>query len=70
MVPTSAITGDGMGDLMAMMVLVSQKFLNHQLMWSAEVEATVMEVQIVFVSTIKGFYTSLLRTPLHTVEPR
>ncbi|KAI6646778.1 Eukaryotic translation initiation factor 5B-like [Oopsacas minuta] len=46
MVPTSAITGDGMGDLMAMMVLMSQKFLIHQLMWSREVEATVMEVKV------------------------
>ena len=44
MVPTSAITGDGMGDLMAMMVLVSQKFMANQLMWSSEVEATIMEV--------------------------
>ena len=44
MVPTSAITGDGMGDLMAMMVLMCQKFLLNKLMWSQEVEATVLEV--------------------------
>ena len=44
MVPTSAITGDGMGDLMAMMVLMSQKYLINQLMWSSVLEATVMEV--------------------------
>ena len=47
MVPTSAITGDGMADLMAMMVIMSQKFLIYQLMWSPEVEATVMEVQTI-----------------------
>ena len=44
MVPTSAITGDGMGDLMAMMVLMCQKFIVNRLMWSREVEATVLEV--------------------------
>ena len=44
MVPTSAITGDGMGDLIALVVTYSQKFLSQQLMLSREVEAVVMEV--------------------------
>ena len=44
MVPTSAISGDGMGDLMAMMVLMCQRFLFNRLMWSREMEATVLEV--------------------------
>lgn len=44
MVPTSAITGDGMGDLIALVVTYSQKLLSKQLMLSREVEAVVMEV--------------------------
>ncbi len=46
MVPTSAITGDGMGDLIALVVTYSQKLLSKQLMLSREVEAVVMEVPI------------------------
>ncbi len=45
MVPTSAITGDGMGDLIALVVTYSQKRLCKQLMLSREVEAVVMEVR-------------------------
>ena len=44
LVPTSAITGDGMGDLIALIVTYSQKLLSKQLMLSREVEAVVMEV--------------------------
>lgn len=44
LVPTSAITGDGMGDLIALLVEYSSKKLSHALMLSMEVEAMVMEV--------------------------
>ena len=44
-VPTSAITGDGMGDLIALLVNYSQKVLSNQLMLSQELEAMVMEVR-------------------------
>ena len=44
MVPTSAITGDGMGDLIALVVTYSQKMLAEKLMFSKELEAIVMEV--------------------------
>lgn len=44
MVPTSAITGDGMGDLIALLVTFSLKMLTQQLMLSMELEALVLEV--------------------------
>lgn len=44
MVPTSAITGDGMGDLIALVVSYSQKMLTQQLMLSQELDALVLEV--------------------------
>ncbi len=44
MVPTSAITGDGMGDLIALMVNYSQRVLTDKLMLSQELEALVLEV--------------------------
>lgn len=45
MVPTSAITGDGMGDLISLVVSHSEQHLVDQLMFSKEVEAIVLEVQ-------------------------
>ena len=47
LVPTSAITGDGMGDLIALLVEYSQRHLLDMLMLSMELEALVMEVIIV-----------------------
>lgn len=44
LVPTSAITGDGMGDLIALLVEYSLKNLVSMLMLSMEIEAMVMEV--------------------------
>lgn len=44
LVPTSAITGDGMGDLIALLVEYSLKNLVSMLMLSMETEAMVMEV--------------------------
>lgn len=46
MVPTSAITGDGMGDLIALLVTFSLKMLTQQLMLSMELEALVLEVSL------------------------
>ena len=43
-VPTSAITGDGMGDLIASLVEYSLRNLHQSLMLSMEVEAMIMEV--------------------------
>ena len=45
MVPTSAITGDGMGDLIALVVTYSQRMLAEKLMFSKHLEAIVMEVR-------------------------
>ena len=45
LIPTSAITGDGMGDLIALLVEYSLKNLVELLMLSMELEAMVMEVQ-------------------------
>ena len=44
MVPTSAVTGDGMGDLIALLVEYSSKKLVDALQLSMEIEAMVMEV--------------------------
>lgn len=44
MVPTSAVTGDGMGDLIALLVEYSSKKLVDTLQLSMEIEAMVMEV--------------------------
>ena len=45
LVPTSAHTGDGMGDLIALLVTYSQKVLAPKLMLSQEPEAVVLEVR-------------------------
>lgn len=52
LVPTSAITGDGMGDLIALLVEKSLKNLTQTLMLSMEIEAMVMEVCDYYVSII------------------
>jgi translation initiation factor 5B len=44
MVPTSAISGDGMGDLIALIVDLSQKMLAQRLSYSDELQCHVMEV--------------------------
>ncbi|KAL5460056.1 hypothetical protein EMCRGX_G033474 [Ephydatia muelleri] len=46
-VPVSAITGDGMGDLIAQVVDYGQKFLVDKLMLSQELEAVVLEVKVI-----------------------
>ena len=44
MVPTSAHSGDGMGDLIAALCEISQTMLAKRIMYSEELQATVMEV--------------------------
>jgi len=51
MVPTSAHSGDGMGNLIALLCEVAQTMLAKRIMYSEELQATVMEVgQITFVN--------------------
>ena len=45
MVPTSAITGDGMGSLIAMIIERCQTTLAKRLSYTDELQATVMEVE-------------------------
>lgn len=47
MVPTSAISGDGMGDLIALIVDLSQKMLAQRLSYSDELQCHVMEVKVI-----------------------
>jgi len=44
MVPTSAHSGDGMGNLIALLCEISQTMLAERIMYSQELQATVMEV--------------------------
>ena len=54
MVPTSAVTGDGMGNLMALIVELTQTVLSKRLMYSEELHATVLEVK-----AIPGYGTTI-----------
>lgn len=47
MVPTSAHTGEGMGNLMALLVKLSQDMLAKRLAFSEEMQATVLEVKAI-----------------------
>ncbi|XP_030386244.1 eukaryotic translation initiation factor 5B [Scaptodrosophila lebanonensis] len=47
LVPTSAITGEGMGNLLFMIVDFCQKMLAKRLMYSEELQATVLEVKAI-----------------------
>ncbi|XP_065836749.1 eukaryotic translation initiation factor 5B-like [Oscarella lobularis] len=47
LVPTSAISGDGMGDLIALIFELSQKMLAQRLSYSAELQCHVMEVKVI-----------------------
>lgn len=49
MVPTSAHTGDGMGNLVSQICELSQSMLAKRLAYSEELQATVMEVGYYFV---------------------
>jgi len=49
MVPTSAHTGDGMGNLIALVCELAQSLLAKRIAFSEELQATVMEVsQLLF----------------------
>lgn len=67
MVPTSAITGDGMGDLIALLVTFSLKLLTRQLMLSMELEALVLEVRLIgqlvgVMSSTSGMHVLMFRS--------
>lgn len=47
LVPTSAVTGEGMGNLLALIVEMSQNNLAKRLMYSEELQATVLEVKAI-----------------------
>ena len=47
MIPTSAHSGDGMGNLMALLVQLSQTMLAKRLAYSDELQATVLEVKAI-----------------------
>ena len=47
MIPTSAATGDGMGNLMALIVELTQTVLAKNLAYSEELQATVLEVKAI-----------------------
>jgi len=47
MIPTSAHSGDGMGNLMAQIVKLSQKMLAKKLAFSEELQASVLEVKAI-----------------------
>jgi translation initiation factor 5B len=46
-VPTSAITGEGMPDLLLLITSLSQKLLTERLMFNPTLEATVLEVKVI-----------------------
>jgi translation initiation factor 5B len=47
LVPTSAITGEGLPDLLSVLVGITQKLMSKALTYSPELEATVLEVKMV-----------------------
>lgn len=47
MVPTSAVTGEGMGNLMALIVELTQTMMAKRLMFSEELQATILEVKAI-----------------------
>lgn len=47
LVPTSAVTGEGMGNLLALIVEACQNMLAKRLMYSEELQATVLEVKAI-----------------------
>lgn len=52
LIPTSAHTGDGMGDLMAVICRLTQTRLAKKLAFSKELESTVMEVKLTLLMPI------------------
>ncbi|XP_011629155.1 eukaryotic translation initiation factor 5B [Amborella trichopoda] len=46
-VPTSAITGEGIPDLLMLLVQLTQKMMEEKLMYISEVQCTVLEVKVI-----------------------
>lgn len=46
LIPTSAITGEGVPDILLLLVQLSQKMLVDRIMWNPEVQCTVLEVMM------------------------
>lgn len=47
LVPTSAITGDGVGDMIMLLVSLTQKMMHESLMYLSKLECTVLEVKVI-----------------------
>ena len=47
LVPTSAITGEGIPDMLKLLVSLTQERMTNQLMYLSEVECTVLEVKVI-----------------------
>ena len=62
LVPTSAISGDGMGDLIALLVTYSQRILISSLLFSEELECIVLEVCSVYVVSTCMYVCFLFRS--------
>lgn len=45
--PTSAITGEGIPDMIMLLIQLTQKHMGEQLMYISELEATVLEVKVI-----------------------
>ena len=46
LVPTSAITGEGLPDLLGLLVFLSQKYLNKKIRFQEEVKCSILEVKV------------------------
>lgn len=47
LVPTSAITGDGIGDMIMLLISLTQKMMHESLMYLSKLECTVLEVKVI-----------------------
>eukprot|EP00002_Diphylleia_rotans_P032124 TRINITY_DN671_c0_g1_i12.p1 TRINITY_DN671_c0_g1~~TRINITY_DN671_c0_g1_i12.p1 ORF type:complete len:881 (-),score=249.82 TRINITY_DN671_c0_g1_i12:476-3118(-) len=47
LVPTSAISGEGIPDLLLLLIQLTQKFMNERLMYLSELTCTVLEVKVI-----------------------
>jgi translation initiation factor 5B len=47
LVPTSAITGEGIPDMLMLLVKLTQERMNQSLMYISELECTILEVKVV-----------------------
>ncbi|PVU86619.1 hypothetical protein BB561_006638 [Smittium simulii] len=47
LIPTSAVTGEGVPDLLALLIALTQTRMTSQLMYLSELEATILEVKVI-----------------------